>query len=73
LWTGATAFAAGMHVATASSAGFILAYSLGANPLLHDPIAETFVAVDGMTDISERTGLGITIDEAFVDRYTLRD
>ena len=71
LWTGATAFAAGMHVAAASPAGFILEYSLGANPLLHDLVAEKFVAVEGMIEIPERPGLGITIYEAFVERFAV--
>ena len=37
LWAGAPAFAAGLHVAAASPAGFIVEYSLGANPLLARP------------------------------------
>ena len=73
LWTGATAFAAGMHVAAASPAGFILEYSLGANPLLHDLVTEKFVAVDGMIEIPERPGLGITVDPAFVERYAVAE
>jgi L-alanine-DL-glutamate epimerase-like enolase superfamily enzyme len=28
--------------------------------------------VDGMIDIPERPGLGVTIDEAFVERYRVR-
>ena len=40
LWAGAPAFAAGLHVAAASPAGFIVEYSLGANPLLHDLVEE---------------------------------
>ena len=71
LWTGATAFAAGMHVAAASPAGFILEYSLGANPLLHELVAERFPVRDGQVDIPERPGLGITIDESFVKRYAV--
>ena len=42
LWAGAPAFAAGLHVAAASPAGFIVEYSLGANPLLHDLVEELF-------------------------------
>ncbi|HYC45138.1 MAG TPA: mandelate racemase/muconate lactonizing enzyme family protein [Burkholderiales bacterium] len=72
LWTGATAFAAGMHVAAASPAGFILEYSLGANPLLHELVQEKFAVEDGMVEIPERPGLGITVDEAFVKRYGVR-
>lgn len=71
LWTGATAFAAGMHVAAASPAGFILEYSLGANPLLHELVTERFPVTDGYVEIPERPGLGITVDEAFVRRYAV--
>src|SRR5690606_2554825 len=60
LWTGALAFAAGMHVAAASPAGFILEYSLGANPLLHELALEKFVVQDGAIEISERPGLGVS-------------
>lgn len=72
LWTGALAFAAGMHVAAASPAGFILEYSLGANPLLHELAHEKFEVRDGSIEISERPGLGVSIDHAFVERYTVR-
>ena len=71
LWTGAPAFAAGMHVAAASPAGFILEYSLGANPLLHELIAERFSVENGHIEIPERPGLGITVQENFVREYTL--
>lgn len=72
LWTGAPAFAAGMHVAAASPAGYILEYSLGANPLLHELAHEDFAVEDGQVAIPDRPGLGITIDEAFVARYGVR-
>jgi L-alanine-DL-glutamate epimerase-like enolase superfamily enzyme len=70
LWTGAPAFAAGMHVAAASPAGFILEYSLGANPLLHDLVEESFPVEDGCLEIPERPGLGITIIEDFIKKYS---
>ena len=72
LWTGALAFAAGMHVAAASPAGFILEYSLGANPLLHELAHEKFEVRDGSIEISDRPGLGVSIDHTFVERYTVR-
>ena len=69
LWAGAPAFAAGLHVAAASPAGFILEYSLGANPLLHDLVEESFPVSDGMIEIPERHGLGITVREDFLAKY----
>jgi L-alanine-DL-glutamate epimerase-like enolase superfamily enzyme len=70
LWSGAPAFAAGLHVAAASSSGFIVEYSVGANPLLHELIEESFVVEKGMVAIPNRPGLGITIREDYLARHT---
>ena len=69
LWSGAPAFAAGVALAASQSAGFILEYSLGANPLLHDLVHEKFTVVDGQLEIPDRPGLGIAVDEDFVRRH----
>lgn len=69
LWSGAPAFAAGLHLAATQSAGFILEYSLGHNPMLHDLIEEDFPVVDGMVTIPDRPGLGITVREEFLAQY----
>ena len=50
----------GLHVCAASPASFIVEYSLGANPMIHDLIEETVEAKDGMIAIPERPGLGFT-------------
>jgi L-alanine-DL-glutamate epimerase-like enolase superfamily enzyme len=71
LWAGAPAFAAGLHVAAASPAGFIVEYSLGANPLLHDLVEESFPVREGMIEVPERPGLGITVREDFLARHTV--
>lgn len=71
LWTGALAFAAGMHVAAASPAGWILEYSVGANPLLQELAVEQFTVQDGTIEVPDRPGLGVTIREDFVNRYTV--
>jgi L-alanine-DL-glutamate epimerase-like enolase superfamily enzyme len=69
LWSGAPAFAAGLALSASQSAGFILEYSLGANPLLHELVHEKFPVVDGQVEIPDRPGLGITVDEDFVRRH----
>jgi len=71
LWTGATAFAAGLHLAATSPAAFILEYSLGANPLLHELAEEGFPVKDGYVDIPDRPGLGVTINGDFVKRFAV--
>jgi L-alanine-DL-glutamate epimerase-like enolase superfamily enzyme len=72
LWGGALTFAAGLHVAAVASSGFILEYSLGANPMLHELALEDFPVIDGMVEIPDRPGLGVTIDEGFVERHRVR-
>jgi L-alanine-DL-glutamate epimerase-like enolase superfamily enzyme len=69
LWTGAPAFMAGLHLAASSPAGFILEYSLGANPMLHELIEEDIEVEQGTIAIPDRPGLGITVREDFVRRY----
>ncbi|MBP0496416.1 mandelate racemase/muconate lactonizing enzyme family protein [Pararoseomonas indoligenes] len=69
LWSGAPAFAAGMHLAATQSAGFILEYSLGHNPMLHDLIEESFPVEDGHVEIPDRPGLGISVRESFLQQY----
>jgi len=70
LWTGALAFAAGMHVAAASPSGWILEYSVGANPMLHDLTTEPIRVSNGAISIPDRPGLGVAINEGFVERFT---
>ncbi len=71
LWGGALTFAAGLQVAAVATSGFILEYSLGANPMLHELAIEDFPVIEGQIEIPDRPGLGVTIDEAFVERYRL--
>lgn len=66
---GATTFAAGLHVSAAASSAFILEYSLGANPMLHELAEEDFPVKDGYIEIPDRPGLGVTIDPDFVERH----
>src|SRR5688572_4419725 len=69
MWAGAPAFAASLHVAAASPVAYILEYSLGANPMIHDLVEEGFPVHGGMVEIPARPGLGITIRADFVERY----
>lgn len=69
LWGGALCFASGLHLAASSASGFIVEYSVGANPMIHDLAVEDFTVADGVIEIPDRPGLGVTIDQEFVDRY----
>jgi L-alanine-DL-glutamate epimerase-like enolase superfamily enzyme len=72
LWAGAPAFFAGLHVAAASSSSYILEFSLGANPMLHDLIEESVTVQGGLIDIPDRPGLGITVREDVLAEHAVR-
>jgi L-alanine-DL-glutamate epimerase-like enolase superfamily enzyme len=69
LWAGAPCFFAGLHVCAASPASFIIEYSLGANPMIHDLVEETIDVRDGLIEIPDRPGLGFTISQRFLEEH----
>jgi L-alanine-DL-glutamate epimerase-like enolase superfamily enzyme len=69
LWAGAPCFFAGLHVCAASPASFIVEYSLGANPMIHELVEETIDVSDGMIAIPNTPGLGFTISERFLEAH----
>ena len=73
LWGGALTFAAGLQTMVVASTGFIVEYSLGANPMLHELAVEDFTVVDGHMDVPDRPGLGVTVDEDFVEKYRVKN
>jgi L-alanine-DL-glutamate epimerase-like enolase superfamily enzyme len=73
LWAGAPCFFAGLHVCAASPASFVIEYSLGANPMIHDLVEDDVSVKDGMIEIPDRPGLGFTIAEKFLEAHAQRD
>jgi len=71
LWGGAVMFAAGLHLCVASPAAFILEYSLGANPLLHELAEEKFELKNGTIATPTRPGLGLTLRDDFIRKYAV--
>lgn len=71
MWAGAPAFYAGLHVCAASPASFIIEYSLGANPMLHDLVGEDVDVKDGTIGIPDRPGLGVTVSERFLKAHAV--
>lgn len=69
LWAGAPCFYAGLHICAASPASFIIEYSSGANPMIHD-LTETPVQVaDGMVSIPDGPGLGFSLPESVMKAH----
>ena len=73
LWAGAPCFFAGLHVCAASPASFVIEYSLGANPMIHDLVEDDVSARDGMIAIPDAPGLGFTIAETFLEKHAQRN
>lgn len=69
LWAGAPCFFAGLHLCAASPASFIIEYSSGANPMIHDLVTDEVIARDGMIAIPDGPGLGFTISEGFLQAH----
>ena len=51
---------------------FVLEYSLGANPMIHDLVEDDVSVKDGMIVIPDRPGLGFTIAEKFLEAHAYR-
>jgi L-alanine-DL-glutamate epimerase-like enolase superfamily enzyme len=42
-------------------------------PLRHEPTVEKLQSVDGWIDVPDRPGLGVTLDEAVVNRFLVAE
>lgn len=71
LWGSALLFAAGLHIAAAIPSCVTLEYSMGFNPMLRELVREDFVINNGEVEIPDRPGLGVTVNEDFVERYAV--
>jgi L-alanine-DL-glutamate epimerase-like enolase superfamily enzyme len=69
LWAGAPCFFAGLHVCAAAPSSWLVEFSLGANPMIHDLIEEEVTVRDGLVEVPDRPGLGFTIAERFLDAH----
>ena len=72
LWAGAPCFFAGLHVCAASPATFMVEYSLGANPMIHDLVEETIEVSDGMIAIPDKPGLASPCPKSFLEAHAQR-
>ena len=69
LWAGAPCFFAGLHVLAAAPAGYIVEYSLGANPMIHDLSRAPVRVEGGMIAVPDGPGLGLDMDTDVIARY----
>jgi L-alanine-DL-glutamate epimerase-like enolase superfamily enzyme len=69
LWAGAPCFFAGLHVLAAAPAGYIVEFSLGANPMIHMLSRAPVVVQGGMISVPDGPGLGLEMDTEVISRY----
>jgi L-alanine-DL-glutamate epimerase-like enolase superfamily enzyme len=69
LWAGAPCFFAGLHVIAAAPAGFIVEFSLGANPMIHSLSVNPISVEDGTIAVPDTPGLGLEINIDMVTRF----
>jgi L-alanine-DL-glutamate epimerase-like enolase superfamily enzyme len=69
LWAGAPCFFAGLHVLAAAPAGYIVEFSLGANPMIHMLSRAPVVVQAGMIAVPDGPGLGLEMDTEVISRY----
>jgi len=70
LWGGPLHFSACLQICAVSPAATFIEYSLGANQLLHKVAEKNFTVENGELVIPSLPGLGIMIDQGFVEKYT---
>ena len=61
--------AASLHFLAATPDAFVLEYCVEDSPLLNDLTRESFPLEDGMVAVPESPGLGVTLNEATVEKY----
>jgi len=65
----AITLAASLHVMAALPGTDVVEFCMADSPLRHDLTHELFEVVDGYTTISDRPGLGVTVNLATVEKY----
>lgn len=71
LWAGAPAFFAGLHVLAAAPAGYIVEFSLGANPMIHDLSREKVSVKDGTIAVPDAPGIGLDMNTDIISRFAV--
>jgi L-rhamnonate dehydratase len=64
--------AASTHFAASLPDGFLIEHTVSTSPLARDLVKEPILFKDGYVHVPDRPGLGITVDEAVVEKYRVR-
>ncbi len=70
-WSSAVNTAAALHLFASASNGVVFELKPNPSPMQHELVAEPFEQRGGYVEVPKRPGLGVTVDEAVVERYSL--
>jgi L-alanine-DL-glutamate epimerase-like enolase superfamily enzyme len=68
-WSSAINTAAALHLFASSTNGVVFELKPNPSPMQYELVAEPFQQRDGYLDVPDRPGLGVTVNEAVVERY----
>ena len=71
MWGGALMFSAGLQICAVSPAATIVEYSLLHNPMQQELDLDPITATKGEIIILDRPGLGVSINQDFVERFKI--
>lgn len=69
-WSSALNTAAALHVFAATPNGHVFELKPNPSPMQHDLVSDPFEQRDGFIEIRDEPGLGVTVDETAVRRYS---
>ncbi|MBW7460912.1 mandelate racemase/muconate lactonizing enzyme family protein, partial [Paenibacillus sepulcri] len=64
--------AASTHFAASIPNGFMIEHTVSTSPLSRELVAEPIVFKDGYVQVPKLPGLGVTVDEAVVEKYRVK-
>lgn len=70
-WSSALNTAASLHVLATSPAGYVLDFKPHESPLQHELVDDPWLQTDGLLTLRDRPGLGVTVRQSVVDKYSL--
>jgi L-alanine-DL-glutamate epimerase-like enolase superfamily enzyme len=69
-WSGALNTAASVHLLASSTHGLTLDFKPHESPMQHELVSDPWVQRDGFLEVRNRPGLGVTVREQTVNKYT---
>ena len=70
-WSGALNTAASIHLLASSTHGLAMDFKPHESPMQHELVTDPWVPENGLIEVRNVPGLGVTVDETVVRKYTV--